>query len=95
MQLQGFKIVEVDSVNQTLVENLTEKLTASTKYRFHVYGEATVIKIKKENQPKSDEHRITVIFVSYSANHPHECQRHKETTQCHWNDVAYCQAFKT
>ena len=38
-----------------------------------MYGEAAVIKIKKENQPKSDEYGVTVIFACYSPNRPGDC----------------------
>ena len=52
---------------------MTGNLPAFTKYHLHVYGEAAVIKIKKENQPKSDEFGITVVFVCYSQNRPGDC----------------------
>ena len=32
-----------------------------------------MIKIKKEDQPKSDEYGITVVFVCYSQNRPGDC----------------------
>ena len=38
-----------------------------------MYGEAAVIKIKKENAPKSDEYGVIVIFACYSANRPRDC----------------------
>ena len=66
LQLQGLEVVEVDGVSKTRIEHLTGKLPPFTRYRLHVYGEAAVIKIKKEDQPKSDEYGITVVFVCYS-----------------------------
>ena len=73
LQLQGLEIIEVNNVKKTRIEHLLGKLPAFTKYRLHVYGEAAVIKIKKEHQPKTDEFGITVIFVCYSANRPGDC----------------------
>ena len=73
MQLQGLEIIEVDGVKHSRIEHVTGKLSAFTKYRINFYGEAAVIKIKKENQPKTDEHGITVIFVYYSVNFPSDC----------------------
>ena len=73
LQLQGLEIINIDGVTKTRIEHLSEKLPAFTKYRLHVYGEAAVIKIKKENQPKADDYGVTVIFACYSANRPGDC----------------------
>ena len=73
LQLQGLEIIEVAGVTKTRIEHITGGLPAITKYRLHVYGEAAVIKIKKENAPKSDEYGVTVIFACYSANRPGDC----------------------
>ena len=73
MQLQGLEVVTVGGVKQTRIEHLTGNLPAFTRFCLHVYGEAAVIKIKKENQPKSDEYGITVVFVCYSQNRQGDC----------------------
>ena len=70
LQLQGLEVIKIDGVLKTRIEHLTGKLPPFTKYRLHVYGEAAVIKIKEEHQPKTDEYGVTVIFACYSANLP-------------------------
>mmetsp|Transcript_14235 Transcript_14235/g.16273 ORF Transcript_14235/g.16273 Transcript_14235/m.16273 type:complete len:82 (+) Transcript_14235:1-246(+) len=70
MQLQTLEIIEIDGVTKTRIKYLTGSLPPYTKYRVHVYVETAVIKIKKENQPKTDEYGVIVIFAYYSANHP-------------------------
>ena len=73
LQVQGLEVIDINGVKQTRIEHLTGNLLAFTKYHLHVYGEAAVIKIEKENQPKSDEFGITVVFVCYSQNRPGNC----------------------
>ena len=66
-------MIEIDGDTKTRIEHLTGSLPPYTKHRFHVYGETAVFKIKKENQPKTDEYGVTVPFACYSANHPGNC----------------------
>ena len=70
MQLQGLEVITIGEVTQSHIDYLIGHLLAFTKYCLHVYGEVAVIKIKKENQAKSEEYRVTVLFTCYNANCP-------------------------
>ena len=73
LQLQGLEVITVNNVSKCRIAHLMGKMPPFTKYRLHCWGEAAVIKIKSDNQPKLEEYGVTVVFIGYCPNHPGDC----------------------